>query len=656
MTWDSVHQRIVLFGGSEQGGQSLTDLWAWDGTNWSLLMPATPSLGSSFGRTLVHDPLRDRLVLFSGTSGALNVAEWNGASWTTLTPSQSWPSSGSIFTAVFDPTTGRVMHYEPTAPSPRLSGWNGSAWTWQTVVGAPGMSGAQLVFDPQASRLLLVGGTNSSNPNTLFGWNAVGASWQPLAAGGPNSQQGDACYDSVRNRLVFVGAYTPGTWVDSSVWEWSGGPWQRRTQAPPCTRHTPSIAYDAVGGRTWLFGGSSADGPRGDLWSYDSAGWLLRGPENPQVFAPGVTAGRSLVYDEARQQLLLMAGDPSGFSMFRWTGSVWQSIAGSMPSQRSYAGVVYDRKRARVVLFGGQSLFGVLSNETWVYDGFAWTQLAPSNSPPGSARHGMAYDSKRDRVVLNGGDGLVGAAGATWEFDGQDWQSVPGAQALFGVRGPALAYDPAREVVVAMVPGPTDGTMRTWQWTGTTWVEATPSEPPPTRSLPSLLTTFDGTMAFGGLRTTAPFDYPADRRLLRSPQLAAASSFGAPGTSVAGPLTIAVEGNGPWLGSRVDLAIAGVPPIALPGMWAGASRTDWNGSPLPADLGVLGWPDTVVRVALEIFVPVLNLGSGRASTFVDLPADPVLVGLELHLQAFTFEPLIGALTSSNGITFTTGLR
>jgi len=37
----------------------------------------------------------------------------------------------------------------------------------------------------------------------------------------------------------------------------------------------------------------------------------------------------------------------------------------------------------------------------------------------------------------------------------------------------------------------------------------------------------------------------ADRYLLRSSQLAAVETFGAPGVSLAGPLTFTVVGNGP---------------------------------------------------------------------------------------------------------------
>lgn len=656
MTWDSVHQRVLLFGGFGSLGATFLDLWAWDGSTWTQLMPSTPSLGQNQSYSLVHDPLRDRVVLLSESSGSVNLSEWNGTSWTNVTPTSPWPLPNFFSSAVFDPLSARTVYYAPTAGTPRLWRWNGTAWTSQVVTGASSQALARLVHDPVGNRLLLVGGNNPSNTNTLFGLNAAGTSWQTLASGGPRAVQCGACYDTVRNRLVLVGGTALGSWVDSSVWEWSGGPWERRTAAPPGARHSPSVAFDATTGRTWLFGGVSPQGDRGDLWSLDGNGWQIRWREDPLTFAPGTTQGRRIVYDEARQQLLLLAGGSSGFPFWRFTGSAWQPVGGTVPTARSNPGVVYDQKRARVFLFGGDAASGGRLDDTWVYDGTTWTRLFPSNVPPAASRPGIAYDRVRDRVVMQGGDVVQSSLSDTWEFDGVDWQQFPGTFTLQAVRDPALAYDVAREVVVALAFGPTNGALRTWQWNGATWTEALPNDPPPTRSLPGLLPTPAGLLSFGGVADAFPVVYPSDRRLLRSPFLATSTAFGLPGVSVAGPLTLAVTGSGPWLGSRVHFDVAGVPPIALPGLWAGSSRTQWNGAPLPADLALLGWPDTIVRVALEIFVPVLNLGTGSARAFVDLPPTPTLVGLELHLQAFTFEPLNGALTASNGLSLTTGLR
>jgi hypothetical protein len=654
MAWDSLRQRIVLF-----GGDSSTDLWAWNGTNWSQLLPSTAVVGSGSPRFLMHDPGRDRLVLLTLTGNQVAISESNFAQWVSITPTAQWPPHSYQAACVFDPVAARATYLPIGNATAALWRWNGTNWTSQTVTGGANQFTATLVHDPVTPRLLLAGGVSFTNANTLFGLNSAGTAWLPLATGGPNGQECRACFETLRNRVVLVGGAAEGTAADSSVWESSGGSWQRRTFAPPAARRNYAVAHDRVSDRAWLFGGQSAWGAAGDLWSLDAVGWQLRWRENPSLppFAnPGTTSERRLVYDEVRQELLLMAGDTSTFPFWRWSGSAWQSIAGIAPPARLSPGVVFDRKRGRVVLFGGRSSDFQALSDTWVWNGTAWSQLFPATVPQGRYDAGIAYDVRRDRVVLCGGQGAPVALGETWEFNGVEWQQYAGGGLLPGTAASAMTYDTARQVVVAVIPASTGATLRTWQWNGVVWSETFPVDAPPTRSLPALLPTNNGVLSFGGVSSNSSGGWPADRRWLRTPTLAAVQAFGAPGTSVAGPLTMSVPGTGPWLGERVVAAIAGLPSIALPGMWAGASRTEWAGQPLPLDLGGLGWSGTAVRIAPEIAVPVLSTGNGDAMAALDLPASPALAGVELHLQAFVFEPLSGALTSSNGLTLLTGLR
>jgi hypothetical protein len=659
MAWDSIRQRIVLFGGSV-GGSYFTDLWAWDGSTWTLLLPSTPVVASGTTRFLVHDPIRDRLVLLSLNGVQVAVAECDFSTWTGITPVAPWPANSFFGAVAFDPVTNRTTYLPIGNPTAALWRWNGATWTSQTVTGAVNQFTARLVHDPVTSRLLLAGGTNSGDANSLFGLNLAGTAWLPLASGGPWAQEGGACFDTVRNRLVFVGGTAVGTPVDSSVWEWNVGPWQRRTNAPPGTRLGHTVAHDPGNDRIWLFGGGAPSGQLGDLWSHDALGWQLQWRENPSAPAPanpGTNLGRRLVYDEARQQLLLMAGNTTSFPFWRWTGTAWSPIAGAVPSPRVDPGVVFDRRRARVVLFGGNAGLSQPLNDTWAYDGVAWSQLFPATVPTARYEPGIAYDPLRDRVVMNGGNGGLQALGETWEFDGVDWHQYAGGSLFPGAIAPGLAYDPERQIIVAVTPATTTtGALRTWQWDGATWTETFPSNPPQSRGWPALLSTNAGVLSFGGATFISTAIHPSDQRWLRTPAPASVQSFGAPGTSVAGPYVLAVPGAGPWLGNRVVAAITGVPPIALPGLWAGGSRTSWGGLPLPFDLAALGWPGTMVRIAPEIPVPVLNAQNGTASAAIDLPPSPTLVGLELYLQALVFEPLSGALTSSNGLTFVTGLR
>lgn len=219
-----------------------------------------------------------------------------------------------------------------------------------------------------------------------------------------------------------------------------------------------------------------------------------------------------------------------------------------------------------------------------------------------------------------------------------------------------MVWDEAREIVLATVPGPSGGALRTWQWNGLAWSESYPPDAPPTRGFPGLVPTANGVLSFGGFLPVSGLPFFSDRRWLRTSPLASVSAFGAPGATAAGPLELRATGYGPWLGSQFDTGLAALPAIALPALWAGFSNEAWNGVPLPIDLGPVGWPGTQLRITLDILFPVLNLGNGTAVATFELATTPSLIGIEVHLQAMVYEPLSGALTTSNGLTLVIGLR
>jgi hypothetical protein len=88
--------------------------------------------------------------------------------------------------------------------------------------------------------------------------------------------------------------------------------------------------------------------------------------------------------------------------------------------------MIYDRVRARVVLFGGWDRQNNFFPDTWEWDGEAWTQVADSG-PSGRVYHALAYDEKRQRSILFGGADigvhphLEENLSDTWSWDGVGW-------------------------------------------------------------------------------------------------------------------------------------------------------------------------------------------------------------------------------------------
>jgi hypothetical protein len=212
------------------------------------------------------------------------------------------------------------------------------------------------------------------------------------------------------------------------------------------------------------------------------------------------------------------------------TPRTWHLSTAQGPPPRHSARMVYDEARKVSVLFGGQGP-NADDNETWQWDGEAWTQASINNNAPGGHAPGMAYDSA-DRVTLL----FMGGSTLMWQFDGgTDWQTpgpVGSPPGLATYNPVAMAYDSARHVAVifggwladggltnqmsewsstagfvtpnpSAIPGPRLGHIlvydsaraRTvmfggykddngdivgdmWEYDGTTWTEITAAEPP----------------------------------------------------------------------------------------------------------------------------------------------------------------------------------
>ena len=75
------------------------------------------------------------------------------------------------------------------------------------------------------------------------------------------------------------------------------------------------------------------------------------------------------------------------------TTKVWKQLAGpgttslSGPSARFGAAMSYAPGSPSLLLFGGFDNNGNPLNDTWAWNGYAWTQLKPLHSPPARGEH-----------------------------------------------------------------------------------------------------------------------------------------------------------------------------------------------------------------------------------------------------------------------------
>lgn len=171
MVYDSARARVLLFGGYGVG--YLSDLWEYDPAAgvWTELHPAGTSPAARIGQAMVYDSVRDKVILFGGQLiGGVDNDTWeydrSTNEWTRIYPSGSAPSARFGHTMFFDPVTGRVLLFGGRAAATLGDCWaydpRSETWSELVLEGSPPSArfGAALAYDPLGRRALIFGGAD----------------------------------------------------------------------------------------------------------------------------------------------------------------------------------------------------------------------------------------------------------------------------------------------------------------------------------------------------------------------------------------------------------------------------------------------------------------------------------------------------------------
>lgn len=169
--------------------------------------------------------------------------------------------------------------------------------------------------------------------------------------------------------------------------------------------------------------------------------------------------------------------------------NTWTNLSPtSHPTARLGAGMVYDVRANRILLFGG-CCYPHMSNDTWSFDlgTNTWSNRNPARAPTPRYDFGMAYDRAADRTLLFGGGEVMGLSNETWSYDyaNNTWTQ------LFPSRSPSarcsakLAYDAESDRSILFGGWQTDspfivGDTWSYDYEGNSWEELTPASSPPT--------------------------------------------------------------------------------------------------------------------------------------------------------------------------------
>lgn len=243
---------------------------------------------------------------------------------------------------------------------------------------------------------------------------------------------------------------------------------------PPNYAH--AMSFDSHRGVTVLFGGNTGC-PISGTWEWDGSTWTARTSAN----APQPLGGVLMAFDAARGVTILFGGggpgcgSPAVDTTWEWDGVDWTLRSVFGPEARSSSRLVYDSARQKIVLYGGWGNSAPCLSDTWEYDGVAWTQLFPAQSPGPRRDAAMAFDASSGRTILFGGtaDG-ANYLGDTWAWDGTTWTPLATGVGSISTR---MVYDSQSGRIIRYDSGQLSGS-DTFEWDGSQWVRFAVANPP----------------------------------------------------------------------------------------------------------------------------------------------------------------------------------
>lgn len=246
--------------------------------------------------------------------------------------------------------------------------------------------------------------------------------WRELPP--PVRAGGGAVYDARDDRMLVVGPDAGRFWslaLDDSL-AWREVPVSGAPEGSPYYR---AAVLDSVRRRILVpcFRSTVLGYGRLELWglSLDTRRWT----QLPTGVAAFNRWAFSAVLDPVRDRLLIFGGfyrvslsisdatnQVLSYDLANSTGWTEIATAGTAPVKRGYHTAIYDPRRDRMLVFGGQQFpsgYNFLVDETWQLalssSTPTWTFLTPTSTPPWARMNHIAvYSRTEDRMVIYGGN------------------------------------------------------------------------------------------------------------------------------------------------------------------------------------------------------------------------------------------------------------
>ncbi|MDP1822330.1 MAG: kelch repeat-containing protein [Archangium sp.] len=223
LAWDSVRQRVVLFGGdttdssNNNANRILNETWEWDGNTWAQRFPTTAPEKRT-AQAMAFDSARNVTVLYGGFAfddGAFlrETWTWDGTNWTQRSSAATPPCYGPM---AFDASRQRAVFFSAYCNNGVFSNetweWDGAAWSRKTPpTSPPGATGYAMAYDPSRQRVVLSGGVDRNFVSLELTWEWDGTSWLERHPTVAPTGSGVSAYLPTMQKVVFFDGTTQ--WV-----------------------------------------------------------------------------------------------------------------------------------------------------------------------------------------------------------------------------------------------------------------------------------------------------------------------------------------------------------------------------------------------------------------------------------------------------------
>ncbi|MCA8976828.1 MAG: hypothetical protein KDC98_19050 [Planctomycetes bacterium] len=418
-----------------------------------------------------------------------------------------------------------------------------------------------------------------------------------------------------------------------------------------------------------VFGGKLANNSlSNNLWRFDplagaTGDWVNMSPTGT---LPSPRQGCGAAYDLSRGVLVIYGGR-TGAGNAGINGETWEWDSGTntwtdktptvpvvgvnTPPELESGILVYESAQSRCLLFGGRgntTTAPMEVDETWTWNGTAWTKLTPATSPPARRNHAMGYDAIHGVAMVWGGIAAGAVLGDTWTWDGTNWSAVTTATTPFtngtynGSILNRLAYDILRDRFVltsGVYPGGTVLTVPdTYEFDGTDWVNrGALGIGQRYVAAVAYVEAVGRTYSFGGYnfgQLSQTWDYQTNAPATFTSQAGGCAGAGAVPSLQATAL--------PWLGDSAFVEAHGTTAGALNVLAIALGATQ-----IP--LGPYGFPGCTAEMNPLASLLMLNHPTtGLPTASISMPSSTAYLGLVIYSQAASIEPSLQLAMSGRG--------